>query len=157
VTREFSGNSDISFPSLEWINGTNVIKPSTRDVGSWRSICTRHDPRGPQGNRMDFVGCISIPYDEFSILRSRHEVSWGVWSPVHRIDLRQMPSKCPPRPHLNSSYGLHVCSRLNEGCVTCGLSSILFVGRIVSGMRSVTIEEKTSISDFRVMPKVKIK
>lgn len=47
---------------------------------------------------MDFVGSISVPYDEFAVLRGRDDVSLVV-GPMHGVDLGQMSLERTPRLH----------------------------------------------------------
>ena len=41
---------------------------------------------------MNFVGCVSIPDDEFTVLRGRDEMS-AVLGPMHSVDFGQMTSE----------------------------------------------------------------
>ena len=42
---------------------------------------------------MNFVGSVCVPYDQFSILRSRDDMSF-IGSPVQRVDLGKMTFEC---------------------------------------------------------------
>lgn len=65
---------------------------------------------------MHFVCCVSIPDDEFSVLRSRHEMS-SIGGPVHGVNLGQMTLECATRPHSNP--------RKRVGIIHCNLLHLI--------------------------------
>ena len=64
-----------------------------------------------------------------------------------------MPSKCPPGPHLNSSYGLHTHSGLRQISITCSFPSlpdrILQVLRLLSQL--LQLVHLVNIGDLRLV------
>jgi len=68
---------------------------------------------------MDFVRTVTVPHDQFSILRRGHQIPAWVWGPVHSINFCQMTSKRPSLTQLYSPNGFEVISRLYQ----CGIAS----------------------------------
>lgn len=64
-----------------------------------------------------------------------------------------MPSKCPPGPHLNSSYGLHTHSGLRQISITCSFPSlpdgVLQVLRLLSQL--LQLVHLVNIGDLRLV------
>lgn len=74
---------------VEVVNGADVVETTARNVITAGSVCTSHDPRGPEGDSVDLVCSVGVPNDQFTILRGGHKVP-PVGGPVHGVDLGQM-------------------------------------------------------------------
>jgi len=98
---------------VQAVDGTDIVEASTRNEVPGRRIGAGHDPTGSQRDGVNFVGSVSIPDDEFTILRGGYEMS-PICSPVHSINLRKMAPEGAPGAHHNaresidfSSHGTH--------------------------------------------------
>lgn len=101
MSRKFAGRADRTFSWPQIINGTNVIKTTTRNKVAWGSISTGHDPRWTKWNRLDLVGSVSIPNNKFAILRCWYQMSFICW-PVHWVYFREMPLQYAANFHDNT-------------------------------------------------------
>lgn len=91
---EFACDASGAVPVLvEVVNGANIVQTTACNVVTARSICTSHDPRRSQGNSVDLVGRVSVPDDQFAVLRGRNQMP-PIGGPVHGIDLGQMSLEC---------------------------------------------------------------
>lgn len=69
MARELSGDSRGAVALLvEVIDGANVVETTTGDKVSTRGIGAGHDPGRSQGDGVDLVCGIGIPYDELAVL-----------------------------------------------------------------------------------------
>lgn len=53
---------------VEVVNGADIVEATTSDVVAAGGVGAGHDPRGSQGDGVDFVGGVGIPDDELAIL-----------------------------------------------------------------------------------------
>ena len=57
VTLQLFAYSDVALPSLQTVNGADVVQSTTSNKTSRRGIGTCHHPAGPQWNGMDLCVC----------------------------------------------------------------------------------------------------
>ena len=96
-----------SILAVQVVNRTDVVEATAGDEVSGGGVGTSHDPTRSQGNGMDFVCCVGIPDDEFTVLRGGHEVPTVV-RPVHGVNFGQMAPECPPWAHHNPRKGVNL-------------------------------------------------
>lgn len=90
MARKFTGDAGRAVSVLvEIVNGADVVKTTAGNVITAGSVCTSHDPRGPQRDGVNLVCSIGVPNNQFTILRGRDKVP-SVGGPVHGVDLGQM-------------------------------------------------------------------
>ena len=53
MSRKFTADTDIAFPSFQAIDGADIVETSAGYITSRRSVGTGHDPTGPQRDSMD--------------------------------------------------------------------------------------------------------
>lgn len=58
VTLQLFAHSDVALPSLQTVNGADVVQSTTSNKASRRGIGTRHHPAGSQWNGMDLCACV---------------------------------------------------------------------------------------------------
>lgn len=80
------------------VNGADVVETTAGNVVAAGGVGASHDPRRAQRNRVDLVGCVSIPDDELAILGRRNQMP-PVRRPVHGVDLGQMSLERSLRLH----------------------------------------------------------
>jgi hypothetical protein len=110
VTGKLPGDTCGSFSCREVVNGADVVQTAAGDVITARGVGAGHDPRGSQGNSVEFVGSVSVPDDELSVLRGGDQMS-SVGRPVHCVYFCEMPSEGLFRPHRTSIQFLDGGSR----------------------------------------------
>jgi len=86
VAWQLSGHANCPIAVFQVVNWADIVQAPTRDKVTRGGICTRHHPGWAQGNSMDLVCRITVPHNQFSILRGGDQVSW-VSAPVHGVHL----------------------------------------------------------------------
>ena len=56
------------------VYGAYVVQSSTCDERTRWCVSAGHDPGGPEGDRVNLVGAVTVPDDQLAILRGRHQV-----------------------------------------------------------------------------------
>jgi hypothetical protein len=74
------------------VNAANIVKTTTGDKVTGWCICACHNPRRSERNGVYFVGGVSVPYDEFSVLGGRDKMA-AVGSPMHGIYFCEVTSE----------------------------------------------------------------
>lgn len=110
MSTEFASALDIgAILAVQVVDRTDVVQTSTGNViARWR-ICAGHDPTRPERDGVHFIGCVSVPNDEFSILRGGNEMS-SVGGPMHGINFGEMASEGSSRTHDDSGQSFDICS-----------------------------------------------
>ena len=69
VSAEFTSSLHaVSVFVVEIVDGTDVVQTPASNEVARRGICAGHDPTGPKRDSMNFVGCVCVPNNEFSVL-----------------------------------------------------------------------------------------
>ena len=75
MTRKLAGDTSRTVALLvQVVDRADVVETTASNKVATRGVGAGHDPGGSQGDGVNLVGGISIPDDEFTILRSRDEV-----------------------------------------------------------------------------------
>lgn len=53
MTRQFPADPDVAFPSLQTVDGADIVQAATGHVVARGRVRTRHHPGGAQGNGVD--------------------------------------------------------------------------------------------------------
>ena len=67
---KFTSHTSRTFTRGEVVYRANIVESTTGDVVVARCIGASHYPRRSERNRVDLVGSVAIPNDEFAVLRS---------------------------------------------------------------------------------------
>lgn len=70
MTGKLSSDPGWTITRREIVDRADIVEATASHIITAGGIGTRHHPRGPEGNGMDFVRSVGIPDDELAVLRS---------------------------------------------------------------------------------------
>jgi len=99
--------------SLERVDGADIVQSTASDELARGGVGTGHDPGRTEGNGMNLVGGVSVPHDQFAVLRRRDDVP-VIGRPMHGVDLGEVTLEGTSDAHDHAGQGFDFLSHRSD-------------------------------------------